>query len=167
MLGGGERQRHRLIGAIDARIIEYQRGAFRRARQADNAAASDPPIGDKGGLRAAVHDRRRPLELRDHVLGIIDLRDDQDLAELRCDRRVVPSRGLRDQRNADVAASDFKAERKTSNRSVAASVGAARFSLPRLPGIGLTVHSRGCVKPEGAPSDGRYEEQDGCDEKTP
>src|SRR5262249_50413823 len=53
MFGAGERQRHRLIGAIDARIIEYQRGAFRCARQADNAAAADPPISDKGGLRAA------------------------------------------------------------------------------------------------------------------
>ena len=89
LLGARERHLHAAVEPIDAGIIEHDGGAFRHGRQADHAAAALAPVHHEGVLRDAVGERRRRGEFGDDALGIVDLGENQNVVELRRERRLA------------------------------------------------------------------------------
>ena len=132
----------------------------RAVRQFTDIEFCPPRIGDRG----------RGGEFRDQQFRVVDLRHDQDLAELRGDRRLrrcgLPG-GLRVERDAGAVAADLEAEREACHRSSGAIIDPAGLRLLRAPGIGFHVDLGGRIEPERAPRRGGDQEQDGHEEKAP
>jgi len=82
MLGARQRRLDRSADAVDRRIIENDRGALWNGRQTHHARARGAPV-HQHRRAAAIGDLRRRGEFGDHQFRIVDLRDHEDLAELR------------------------------------------------------------------------------------
>ncbi|MGY4380155.1 hypothetical protein ACVWZ3_007794 [Bradyrhizobium sp. i1.3.6] len=165
LLGARERHLHAAVETIDDGIVEHDGGAIRHRRQAEHAAAALAPIHHEGVLRDAVGERRRRGEFGDDALGIVDLGDDQDVVELRRERRLAGV--LRHQGDAGAGALDLEAEREAGDRALGAIVDAAGLGLLRPPGVCGDFGLRGRIEPETAPRDGEDQEDNGGDEKAP
>ena len=113
------------------------RGALRDRRQSDHAAAGLAPVHHHRRRLAAVGNRRRRGEFRDQQFRIVDLRDHQDFAELRGERRLRAPPAVCDT-SATLAPSQRTSSRngKPATERLRAIIDPAGFRFPRPPGIG-------------------------------
>ena len=168
MPGARQRRLRRDVGTVDRGIVELQGDSPRHTRQSRHAAARLAPVRDHRRL-AGTGDGGRRGKFRDQQFRVIDLRHDQDFAELCRDRRLRRglSGGLRNQRHADAVAANFKTERIAGHRAPGAIIDAAGPCLLGAPGIRCFIDLRGGIEPERAPRGSGDQKQDRHEEKAP